>query len=85
LLENEDTITTTNDWDDAFVTHSAAELRAVVAARRANKQNSTKESVTISYSPEVLAFFRNSSKDWQTLMNTVLCDYVAKQHGIGSS
>lgn len=65
LLTNEDSITTSDDWDDAFVTHSTAELRAIIAARYTNKQFIAKESVTINYDPEVLAFFSASGQDWQ--------------------
>ncbi len=69
------------DWDTAFVTRSADELRQVVAERRTRGANKrpTKEQVSVRYSPEVLAFFRATGPGWQTRMDEALREYV-EQH-----
>lgn len=68
------------DWNDAFVTHSADELRQAVAARRTRgpNKNPTKEQVAVRYSPEVLAYFRATGVGWQTRMDEVLREYVSQ-------
>lgn len=45
-----------DDWNNAFVNHSANELRKVVAARRSHEPNRrpTKEQVALRYSLKVL-------------------------------
>lgn len=70
-----------DDWDTAFVTRSADELRQVVAERRTRGANKrpTKEQVSVRYSPEVLAFFRATGAGWQTRMDEALREYV-EQH-----
>ena len=69
-----------DDWSDAFVTHSADELRRVVAARRTRgpNRNPTKEQVAVRYSPEVLAYFRATGAGWQTRMDEALREYVSQ-------
>lgn len=69
-----------DDWNNAFVTHSADELRKVVAARRTRGPNRlpTKEQVAVRYSPEVLAYFRATGAGWQTRMDEALREYVAQ-------
>ena len=68
------------DWDNAFVTRSADELREAVASRRARGPNKLpiKEQVAIRFSPEVLAYFRATGAGWQTRMDEVLREYVAR-------
>ncbi|MBK7003107.1 MAG: BrnA antitoxin family protein [Rhodoferax sp.] len=77
---NDAPATTPGDWDTAFVTHSADELRKVVAARRTRgpNRNPTKEQVAVRYSPEVLAYFRATGSGWQTRMDEVLREYVSQ-------
>lgn len=69
-----------DDWNHAFVTHSADELRKAVAARRARGPNKqpTKEQVSVRYSPEVLAYFRATGTGWQTRMDEALREYVSQ-------
>lgn len=69
-----------DDWNNAFVTHSADELRKVVATRRARGPNKrpTKEQVAVRYSPEVLAYFRATGTGWQTRMDEALREYVSQ-------
>lgn len=80
---NDDPATKSDDWNGAFVTHSADELRNVVAARRTRGPNRlpTKEQVAVRYSPEVLAYFRATGSGWQTRMDDVLREYVS-QHKV---
>jgi uncharacterized protein (DUF4415 family) len=77
---HEDTVTKPEDWDNAFVSHSIGELRSIVATRRTRGPNKspTKEQVAVRYSPEVLAYFRATGSGWQTRMDEVLREYVAK-------
>ncbi|MES2017161.1 MAG: BrnA antitoxin family protein [Pseudomonadota bacterium] len=72
--------TNSDDWNDAFVTHSADELRKAVAVRRVRGPNKqpTKEQVAVRYSPEVLAYFRATGAGWQTRMDDALREYVAQ-------
>ena len=76
----DDTVTKPEDWDNAFVSHSIGELRSIVATRRKRGPNKspTKEQVAVRYSPEVLAYFRATGTGWQTRMDEVLREYVAK-------
>jgi uncharacterized protein (DUF4415 family) len=73
--------TVPDDWNNAFVTHSAEELRQVVAARRTRGPNKhpTKEQVAVRYSPEVLAYFRATGPGWQTRMDEALSEYVSRR------
>ena len=72
-----------DDWNDAFVTHSADELRKAVAGRRTRGPNKrpTKEQVAVRYSPEVLAYFRATGDGWQTRMDEALREYIS-QHKV---
>lgn len=71
-----------DDWEDAFVTRSAQALREAVAARRTRGPNlrPTKEQVAVRYSPEVLEYFRATGAGWQTRMDEVLREYVARRN-----
>lgn len=77
---NEAPATKPDDWNNAFVTHSADELRKVVAARRTRGPNRhpIKEQVAVRYSPEVLTYFRATGAGWQTRMDEVLREYVSQ-------
>jgi len=70
-----------DDWDNPFATHSADELRKVVAKSHAlgPNKNPTKEQVTLRYSPEVLAYFRGTGAGWQTRMDEALREYMSGQ------
>ena len=72
--------TASNDWSDAFVTHSVEELRQQVAARRARGPavKPKKVSVTVRFSPEVLDYFRGTGDGWQTRMDEALKRYVGQ-------
>ena len=77
---NDAPATQPDSWDNAFVTHSADELRKVVVARRTRGPNRqpTKEQVAVRYSPEVLAYFRATGAGWQTRMDEALREYVSQ-------
>ena len=68
------------DWNNAFVTRSADDLRQAVAKRRTRGPNRhpTKEQVAVRYSPEVLAYFRATGAGWQTRMDEALREYVSR-------
>ena len=72
--------TASNDWSDAFVTHSVEELRHQVALRRARGPavKPKKVSVTVRFSPEVLDYFRGTGDGWQTRMDEALKRYVGQ-------
>ena len=73
------------DWDNAIVSHSYAELKEKLAARKAGgrpKSAAPKESLTLRYSPDVLAAFRATGKGWQTRINAALTDWL-KTHSPG--
>ena len=79
---NDAPATKPEDWNDAFVTRSANELRAAVAARRTRGPNKrpTKEQVAVRYSPEVLAYFRATGAGWQSRMDQALREYIERRH-----
>ena len=72
---------TSDDWSDAFVTHSVEELRHQVATRRARGPavKPKKVSVTVRFSPEVLDYFRGTGDGWQTRMDEALKRYVGQR------
>ncbi|MDE2297926.1 MAG: BrnA antitoxin family protein [Burkholderiales bacterium] len=49
------------------------------ALRGRPKSESTKQLMSVRYSPEVLAYFKASGEGWQSRMHGVLRDYV-KRH-----
>ena len=61
------------------------QLKAVVPLRSLRgrpKSESTKQLVSVRYSPEVVTYFKSTGEGWQTLMDRVLREYVAKHsHG----
>jgi uncharacterized protein (DUF4415 family) len=48
------------------------------ALRGRPKSESTKQLVSVRYSPEVLAFFKSTGEGWQSRMDGVLRNYVAR-------
>ena len=61
------------------------QLKAMVPLRSLRgrpKSESTKQLVSVRYSPEVVNYFKSTGEGWQTLMDRVLREYVAKHsHG----
>ena len=65
------------DWDNAIISHSYAELREKLAERRRGPQKAPlKKQVAIRFSPEVLAYFRATGKGWQTRMDAALREWI---------
>ena len=60
---------------------TAKQLAAMVpmqALRGRPKSANAKQLVSVRYSPEVLAYFRSTGEGWQSRMDGVLRDYVAR-------
>ncbi|TAG03439.1 MAG: hypothetical protein EAZ30_09605 [Betaproteobacteria bacterium] len=70
-----------DDWSGAFVTRSADELRAAVAARRGRGPalKPKKLAVTLRFSPDVIEYFRGTGDGWQTRIDEALKAYVVQQ------
>lgn len=70
--------TAPEDWDNAIVSHSYAELRDKLAERRQRRPQKAplKEQVAIRFSPDVLAYFRATGKGWQTRMDAALREWI---------
>ncbi|MBV5274368.1 MAG: BrnA antitoxin family protein, partial [Lamprocystis purpurea] len=73
-------------WRDAVLVSKGGvpAIRAALDARRTRGQRGpqrrpTKVSVTVRYSPEVVAWFKSTGEGWQRRMDAVLRDYVARQ------
>jgi|SRR5947207_8238192 len=61
---------------------TAKQLRSMIpmrALRGRPKLASPKQLVSVRYSPEVLAFFRATGEGWQSRMDRVLREYVARR------
>lgn len=61
-----------------------AQLKAMIpikAVRGRPKSENKKLLVSVRYSPEVLSYFRNTGEGWQSRIDGVLQEYVAKQAG----
>lgn len=69
-------------WKNAIVSHSLPDLRTKLAAQRGRQKRPVKESVTVRYSPDVLAYFRATGAGWQTRMNDVLREWVKSSHSV---
>ena len=58
-----------------------AQLKAMVplcSLRGRPKSAQPKQLVSVRYSPEVVSYFKSTGDGWQTLMDAVLREYVAK-------
>ena len=59
------------------------ELLALLPKRKPGQRRPqlqpTKRSITVRYSPEVLAYFKSTGTGWQTRMDEVLKKWVARQ------
>ena len=60
-----------------------AAVRDALAQKRQGQRGPqrapTKLPVTVRYNPEVVAYFKATGAGWQTRMNEVLCEWVAKR------
>lgn len=57
------------------------QLKAMVPLRSLRgrpRSENAKQLVSVRYSPEVVSYFKSTGEGWQTLMDRVLREYVAK-------
>ena len=54
------------------------QLKAMVPLRGRPKSASTKQLVSVRYSPEVIDWFKATGEGWQSRMDRVLRDYVQR-------
>ncbi len=67
------------DWNHAFVTEGGGVQATLdsLQRKRGPNQRPIKEQVAIRFSPEVLAYFRNQGRGWQTRMDEALKEFIA--------
>ena len=65
-----------NDPDALPLT--ATQLKSMVPLRGRPKSESTKQLVSVRYSPEVLAYFKSTGIGWQSRMDHALREYVQR-------
>lgn len=68
------------DWSKAVRTHGGGVAATIAELRRVRgkNKNPTKEQIAIRLDQDVLAAFRATGPGWQTRLNTVLKDWLAK-------
>jgi uncharacterized protein (DUF4415 family) len=77
VFDEDNPRTQPEDWDNAIISHSYAELREKLAERRRGLQKAPlKKQVAIRFSPEVLDYFRATGKGWQTRMDAALREWI---------
>lgn len=84
-VEEDKAITAAAKSDPDALPLTPQQLKAMVPLRSLRgrpKAESTKQLVSVRYSPEVVSYFKSTGEGWQTLMDRVLREYVAKHsHG----
>ena len=81
-LEEDNAITEAAKSDPDALPLTSKQMKAMVPMRslRGRPRSATpKQLVSMRYSPEVLAYFRSTGKGWQSLIDRVLREYVARQ------
>ena len=70
-----------NDWNNAIVSHSYAELREKLAERRTRgpQKAPLKVPTTIRFDADVLAALKATGKGWQTRVNQVMREWVERR------
>lgn len=80
IAEDEDNPRTKpEDWNDAIVSHSYAELREKLAEHRRTRgpqKAPLKVPTTIRFDADVLAALKATGKGWQTRVNEVIRDWI---------
>ena len=80
IAEDEDNPRTKpEDWNDAIVSHSYAELREKLAECRRTRgpqKAPLKVPTTIRFDADVLAALKATGKGWQTRVNEVMRDWI---------
>ena len=80
-LAEDKTITAAAKADPDAQPLTARQMRSMVplrALRGRPKSAKTRQLVSMRYSPEVLEYFRSTGEGWQTLIDQVLREYVAR-------
>ena len=69
------------DWSKAVRTSGGGVAATIAELRRVRGKNKapTKEQIAIRLDPDVLTAFRASGPGWQTRLNTVLKEWLAKR------
>jgi uncharacterized protein (DUF4415 family) len=69
------------EWKGAIVSHSYAELKVKLAARRRRgpQKAPTKKATAIRFDPDVLDGLRSLGRGWQTRVNDALRDWLKTQ------
>ena len=83
-LQEDKAITAAAKTDPDAQPLTPKQLRSMVpirALRGRPKSESTKQLVSVRYSPEVLAYFRSTGEGWQSRMDSVLRQYVNRHSG----
>lgn len=57
------------------------EMRPLKSLRGRPRSGSRKLLVSVRYSPEVIAYFKSTGEGWQSRMDSVLREYVARHSG----
>jgi uncharacterized protein (DUF4415 family) len=80
-VEEDQAITAAAKSDPDAQPLTPKQLSAMVplkALRGRPKSENKKLLVSVRYSPEVIAYFKSTGEGWQSLMDGVLCEYVAR-------
>lgn len=81
-VEEDKTITAAAKADPDAQPLTPKQLKAMVplkSLRGRPKSENKKQLVSVRYSPEVLAYFKSTGEGWQSRMDGVLQQYVARQ------
>lgn len=81
-VEEDRAITAAAKADPDALPLTPTQLKAMVPARALRGRpplESKKQLVSIRYSPEVLAYFRSTGEGWQSRIDGVLKDYIARR------
>lgn len=84
-VEEDKAITAAAKSDPGAQPLTPRQLKAMVPLRSLRgrpKSERPKQLLSVRYSPEVVSYFKSTGDGWQTLMDSVLREYVAKHsHG----
>ena len=66
-----------NFWEGSRIEHQG---KIIGVSHRIKECESAKVQVTLTLSPRVVDFFKNTGKDWQTQMDQALIEYIETHH-----
>ena len=64
-------------WEGSRIEHKG---KVIGISHRIKECESAKVQVTLTLSPRVIDFFKNTSKDWQARMDEALLEYIEAHH-----